>query len=698
MNSLSQWHSPVGLTPLDDSEQCVGVFLKWCRRNKVTFPKCKIAKSDETGRCVQACQHIKEGEVVVEVPDDAVLMAENSSMAARLEDWGLCKPAEDPILEVQGLIIAVMHERKLGKKSKWNAYLSFLPEDMSHIPMFWEDEDLEELRGTAALDKMEGIVQQPSDAPTRVKELWAEIAEPFISENPDIELPTGAEGLSLYKWATAVVSSYSFMLGDDHYQAMVPIWDALNHVTDAKNVRLHHNERRGVLQMIATQDILVGEEVVNDYGSLSNSELLRAYGFVERRSLGRNVVPSIVAEETPLPSTASSASAKMKVRKQRSTASDHHDPLKDLNPELKPRLLAAGVPGNSNSHVQVPWSCVVDGVKKFRESRKEDDAGGEEKLDTRKKKRIKSVSALPTAGESFFSINHSYEDMEDRAMFLHRHGLLPENQVFKIFHDRVPPLTLTECVRLMLLTSQEFQKFSQMVSKPHQQSEKMSVRRTRKNKISSRENSQPVKKASAVFDVGPLNVGTEGGEQLVNFYSALIDNMLSRYPHSLNMDLEVLEDKERNERLPVRKQAAVVARMDEKACWALLKVWLCGPNAASLLISQCSEVWTESMQKELRARYQKGGWDSESECNISASSGDADKSTLSEEDDTEAENEQKRSRALRSSSKVVKDTRSKVSEHPSRKGADPNEKNTQNFSQDAREGRVSGGFAFNFEV
>ena len=34
------------------------------------------------------------------------------------------------------------------------------------------------------------------------------------------------------------------MLGDAHYQALVPVWDALNHITGAKNVRLHHNEKK----------------------------------------------------------------------------------------------------------------------------------------------------------------------------------------------------------------------------------------------------------------------------------------------------------------------------------------------------------------------------------------------------------------------------------------------------------------------
>jgi hypothetical protein len=38
-------------------------------------------------------------------------------------------------------------------------------------------------------------------------------------------------------------------------QAMVPFWDVLNHVTGRANVRLHHCERGGGLQMIATRDI-----------------------------------------------------------------------------------------------------------------------------------------------------------------------------------------------------------------------------------------------------------------------------------------------------------------------------------------------------------------------------------------------------------------------------------------------------------
>lgn len=41
-------------------------------------------------------------------------------------------------------------------------------------------------------------------------------------------------------------------------QAMVPLWDMLNHVTGMCNVRLHHNEVAGALEMIATAAVPAG--------------------------------------------------------------------------------------------------------------------------------------------------------------------------------------------------------------------------------------------------------------------------------------------------------------------------------------------------------------------------------------------------------------------------------------------------------
>ena len=128
-------------------------------------------------------------------------------------------------------VLAVMAEKAQGAASRWAPYLALLPDDMTHMPFYWTDGELvsgagrcccgpagawfgaakgvgrdggwdctrarrlrphngracpadpccpppsfapppnpqEELRGTAAFDKMAGKVVSPGDAPTRVR-------------------------------------------------------------------------------------------------------------------------------------------------------------------------------------------------------------------------------------------------------------------------------------------------------------------------------------------------------------------------------------------------------------------------------------------------------------------------------------------------------------------------------------------------
>lgn len=69
-------------------------------------------------------------------------------------------------------------------------------------------------------------------------------------------------------------------------QAMVPLWDLLNHVTGKANVRLNHDAKRGCLQMLTTQAVAKGAELVNTYGDLSNGELLRRCASVTADTAG----------------------------------------------------------------------------------------------------------------------------------------------------------------------------------------------------------------------------------------------------------------------------------------------------------------------------------------------------------------------------------------------------------------------------
>jgi hypothetical protein len=52
----------------------------------------------------------------------------------------------------------------------------------------------------------------------QVEEHWQRIAVPFIQGHPRRFGASPAALHGLYLWATAIVSAYSFTLGDDEYQ------------------------------------------------------------------------------------------------------------------------------------------------------------------------------------------------------------------------------------------------------------------------------------------------------------------------------------------------------------------------------------------------------------------------------------------------------------------------------------------------
>ena len=222
-----------------------------------------------------------------------------------------------PRLAREALVIALMAELARGEASPFFPYLRALPgygdAGLSqpdgggplahlrqpaapapgsgrglHCPCLWTPEQLELLKGTDALRQMLQPSTDATEVPCMTAEHWAYVAEPFFEEHPELGVPTGQEGQQLHRYATAVVASYSFSLYDAERQALVPFWDMLNHAPPGKKaVRLNnavppgaHEREAGELQMIATEDVAQGGEVWNSYGSLSNSELLRRYGFV----------------------------------------------------------------------------------------------------------------------------------------------------------------------------------------------------------------------------------------------------------------------------------------------------------------------------------------------------------------------------------------------------------------------------------
>lgn len=73
-----------------------------------------------------------------QVPDSAVLLAEESEVANDVESLGLTRADGDSVYESVPLILNLMVEKIKGNSSKWAGYLNFLPESLPGLPFQWD--------------------------------------------------------------------------------------------------------------------------------------------------------------------------------------------------------------------------------------------------------------------------------------------------------------------------------------------------------------------------------------------------------------------------------------------------------------------------------------------------------------------------------------------------------------------------------
>ena len=319
--------------PLNDTERA---YLAWMKKKGVKLNGVSIGRFPHTGRGCVATRDIKEGDVLVEVPEAAIITADGSVAGSALVAFGLGGEAllheYSPRLEREALVLAVMAEMSRGEESEFAPYLAALPTlRATHSPLGWSGAELAELEGTSALNRMTSAEDESLELPSMTADHWKHVARPFLQRNPEFARMPGAgaddddhddedddaaeeNARRMYLHATALVAGFSFTLGEDDdsveddaaaaaaddddddsdsqvstggdtVQAMVPFWDMLNHVEpESSSVRLDHDEDANTLRMIAIRPHAKGEEVFNTYGAAGDAELLRRYGFVMRRN------------------------------------------------------------------------------------------------------------------------------------------------------------------------------------------------------------------------------------------------------------------------------------------------------------------------------------------------------------------------------------------------------------------------------
>lgn len=235
-----------------------------------------------------ATQDLSEDEELFSIPRASILTNETTDLPANLR-----KELDHPWLS---LILVMVHEYLKGTESSWYPYFNLLPETFDSL-MFWSDEELLSLKGSAVVDK---IGKESADS------TFTEQLIPLIAQHANIFQTAGRsndELLSLCHRMGSTIMAYAFDLekpessqSPNHQQneeeweedseesatslpkGMIPLADMLNANADHNNAKLFYQDDKVVMKTL--HPVRAGEELFNDFGPLPRSDLLRRYGYV----------------------------------------------------------------------------------------------------------------------------------------------------------------------------------------------------------------------------------------------------------------------------------------------------------------------------------------------------------------------------------------------------------------------------------
>ncbi|KAK8101472.1 hypothetical protein PG999_011846 [Apiospora kogelbergensis] len=283
------------------------------------------------GRGIVATSDIAEETELFKIPRAAIINTLTSDLAKKIpqvfEDSteGLENNEADEEGDTSGapdswvsLILVMIYEFMQGENSKWKPYFDIMPESFDTL-MFWPRTDLGGLQASAISAK---IGKDEADNMFRAKVL------PVIEEHAQIFYPEGSkrmneeELLNLAHRMGSTVMAYAFDLENDDEEpeeegdewvedkegklmmGMVPMADVLN-ADVVFNAHVNHED--DFLTVTSLKPISAGQQVLNYYGPLSNSELLRRYGYVTSNharydvvELSWNVVLSVLKDHLRL--------------------------------------------------------------------------------------------------------------------------------------------------------------------------------------------------------------------------------------------------------------------------------------------------------------------------------------------------------------------------------------------------------------
>lgn len=234
----------------------------WMARKGAELTKVALGRDEHGGRMLCATADITEGELLVQVPLQAMVTLD----VARRSPAGqavLAAATEPPSANV--LLTAHLLDEKRRPGSPIAPYLESLPAAFPTVPVFCPQDVLPLLRGSLA-------------ARLLIRRREAVLRE-VLALRRAVPALRGASIAELFWGSTAVITRvFGVTIGGAATEALVPFADMMNH-RRPPDASWTFDEALGSFVIRASRDIRAGEEICGSYGRKANHRYFVHYGF-----------------------------------------------------------------------------------------------------------------------------------------------------------------------------------------------------------------------------------------------------------------------------------------------------------------------------------------------------------------------------------------------------------------------------------
>ncbi|KAF5184433.1 Histone-lysine n-methyltransferase [Thalictrum thalictroides] len=261
---------------------CKDLERSFSRSRGFVHPGIKIAAADQYGLGLIASQHIPKGSHLIALPNHIPLRFPNHNHNSGFIFNQLAHRVPEELWAMR-LGLKLLKERAMVG-SFWWPYISNLPETYD-VPIFFPADDIKNLQYAP-------LLHQVNKRCRFLLEFEKEVSRILENVTPD-DHPFGCQSIeaSSLGWAMSAVSSRAFRLHGERLPdgthvsvpMMLPLIDMCNHSFDSNAQIVQEQDIKNpnmLVKVVAETHIRQDDQVVLNYGCLSNDFFLLDYGFV----------------------------------------------------------------------------------------------------------------------------------------------------------------------------------------------------------------------------------------------------------------------------------------------------------------------------------------------------------------------------------------------------------------------------------